>query len=497
MRRGVMAALVLVWLGTAAAAQGREELDFRQALALQRVMQKVIIDVEPSIACILVSRSDVYQRLGQGPPPDAPGKLGGFDPRSLARITEEDQVHLRKKLDLADPGHVPQSYGSGVVVDAAGLILTSYHVVLDATKIFIRLPGGKSGYADIHAADPRSDLAVLRLLNPRALPLQPIHFGDAERLERGHLLLSIANPYAAGFRDGQPSASWGILSNVRRRATAPLREEERTKPLYHYGTLLQTDARLHLGCSGGALVNLHGELVGLTTALAALQGTETPGGFAVPVNAGIRRIIEVLRRGEEVEYGFLGVSPDDRPRDHGVALAAVTPGSPAEREGRLNHHDVILRIDDVPMRDSEDLFVSLGTRLAGSKVRLQVLRGGREPASVEVTLAKLYVPGKKIASAPGNRPFLRGLRVDYASLLIQPLPRLGPIPAGVLVTDVQPGSAAERVNLKAGEVITHVNGRAVMTPEAFYQASSASAGPLELILHNFTPQEPAARVILK
>src|SRR6202011_3306869 len=107
--------------------------------------------------------------------------------------------------------------------------------------------------------------------------------------------------------------SWGIVSNLRHRAPATplLNEIDRAKiTLHQYGALLQTDARLSVGCSGGALINLQGELVGLTTTLAALTGGDTTGGFAVPMDAGIRRIVRVLEKGEEVEYGFLGVRFD-------------------------------------------------------------------------------------------------------------------------------------------------------------------------------------------
>src|SRR5262249_34080205 len=192
---------------------------------------------------------------------------------------------------FADAAFVPRSFGSGVVIDKDGLILTNYHVVQDATKVFVRLPGGKSFYADVHAADPRSDLAVLKLLGPNVGPLKTITFGDADKLKRGHFLLTLANPFAAGARDGQPSASWGILSNIQRRSLQHLKEEERVKPLQYYGTLLQTDAKIHLGCSGGALLNLSGEMVGLGTATAAPQGDETPGGFAIPIQLRLRPTI--------------------------------------------------------------------------------------------------------------------------------------------------------------------------------------------------------------
>ena len=194
---------------------------------------------------------------------------------------------------------------------------------------FCALPGGKAGYADILAGDARCDLAVLKLLDPRLGPLPVVALGDAGKLRKGQFILSLANPFAAGFRDGQPSASWGILSNIRRRAlSGPGREEERVKSLQHYGTLLQTDARLHLGCSGGALLNLQGEVVGLTTALAAIHGGETPGGFAVPLDEGMRRLLEVLKRGEEIDYGFLGVGIEDRPE---VGAALFSPPSPPAR----------------------------------------------------------------------------------------------------------------------------------------------------------------------
>ena len=496
-----LSVLLLAGLGLPSLARA-DDPDLPAALALQRTMQKVIAQVEPGIACILVSRSNAYPR----PNDAAPGRLGTFDPNSIQPgpgQSKDEADALRKKLDMAGPGYVPQSFGSGVVIDEKGLILTAYHVVQDATRVFVRLPGGRASYADVHAADPRSDLAVLRVLNDAILPLPAVAFGDADGLERGQFILTIANPFAAGFRDGQPSASWGIVSNLRRRAAAaPLKEEERAaKPLHQYSVLIQTDARLHLGSSGGALVNLQGEVVGLTTALAAIQGGETPGGFALPMTRDLRRVVDVLARGEEVEYGFLGVNFQEQAADGaaGIPLHLVVPGSPADVEGRLKPNDVLAAINGRPVRDSDDLFVYLGTKLAGTKVRLEVRRRGRpRPETVEVTLAKLYVPGKKIASSAGGRPFVRGLRVDYSSLLVQTPQRASlRMPAGVLVSEVQPGTAAERALLRPGEIITHVGGRPVTSPAAVYQAVGDRPGSVELTLQGANPAGPPAKVYLK
>ena len=224
-RLAVAFLLILMGCACAAPACAQDETDLHKALALEKVLHKVIAQVEPSVACILVSRSDAYHTLGLAPDKDNLGQLGDFDPETLKSKPglQKDRPLWQRKLDLADPGHIPQAFGSGVVIDSAGLILTNYHVVQDATKVYVRLPGGKGSYADIHAADPRSDLAVLRLLNPKKLlPLTAVRLGDADKMERGHFVLSIANVFAAGFRDGQPSASWGILRNVRPpRAAAP------------------------------------------------------------------------------------------------------------------------------------------------------------------------------------------------------------------------------------------------------------------------------------
>ena len=498
----LMFGLFLVGVGSRLAAEEPNLL-----AQMEKVNQEIIAKADPSIACIIVSRDERYwdikdpsntRLLYNKPPPEQPGQLGDFNP---ALVLDEA---LRRKLDLSGPFLVPESFGSGVVVGEEGLILTNYHVVRDAVKVYVRLPGNRGSYANIHAADPRSDLAVLKLITRPQPPLKVLPIGDAMKLKRGQFLLSLANPYAAGFRDGQPSASWGILSNIRRRSAGTYRENDPGRPLHMYGFLLQTDVRLNLGCSGGALLNLQGELVGLTTSLAAINGIDTPGGFAIPFDAGLRHIVDVLKEGEEVEYGFLGVgfpphTMNARPVETGPGLPinVVTPGSPAKDQAKLQFNDRILSINDVPVRDIDDLFLYLGLQTAGSRVHLQVQRNGRNAAeTIDVTLAKVYIPGKRIWSNPGTRrKFVQGLRVDYTSVLVDPTSSMTEIPSGVLVSDVKPGSPAALAKLRPGDVISKVNGQSVSDPDSFYQVMPQT-GRVELTVGTGSPQETPAIIVI-
>jgi serine protease Do len=478
---------VLLLLGVLFPVASRGQGRGADLAALQEAVQQVIESAEPSIACILVSRSDGYKEFGAAPS-GVPGQLGPFYPPPIPMQPGFQDPRQAKKiahLDLSSPACVPQSYGSGVVIDAAqGLVLTQAHVVNKATKIFVRLLGG-GAWANIHASDPRSDLAILQLLEPWPR-LRAIRLGDGGHLRKGTFVVCLASPFAAGFRDGNPCASWGIISNVRRRASGMISETDRSRAtLHHLGTLVQTDVRLEPGCSGGALLNLDGELIGLTTSLAALTGSEVPGGFAMPMDAGMKRIIEVLRRGEEVEYGFLGVTLNGGGgrTGHGVRFDQVIPGGPAMRAG-VRDGDTVVSINGETVQDNDELFLHTGMGLAGNKATLR-LRGldGRERLC-EVTLAKFLVPGVPIAS---RRPPPRcGLRVDYTSVLAQG--RDG-IPEGVLIKEVLPGSPAERARLRPGSVIRAVNGQKVFMPADFYRQIDQSVGPVELVVSDEGKEE--------
>jgi serine protease Do len=474
---------------------------------LEKTLEEVIEASEPSVACILVSRSEEYRRWGALPANDGTGKLGKFDGVAARRPfldTREEKnkemLNLIRSLDLAAAEHNPESYGSGIVLDQSGLVLTNAHVVRNATKVYVRLPGGKGSYADIHASDPRSDLAVLRLIDPID-GLKPLPLAEPGKYRKGQLVLLLANPFAAGFHDGSPTASWGMIANVRRRVPRSRTEIEspRQMTLHHHGTLLQIDTRIEVGCSGGALLNLKGELIGITTAQAALTGLETPGGFAVPLDAGMRRVIEVLKRGEEVEYGFLGVVPkiEAEPKK-GVVIESVSRGSPAGIAG-LSQDDRILTINGSPVNDNDDLFLLLGTSLAGTPVRIEVQNPFGPKRTVTVRLGKFAVPGPIIAA---NRPLARfGLRVDYTSLLHQREGLVGARfrgpPEGVLIREVIANSPADRARLQVDKVITKVNNSPVTTPAEYYEAMAKAGRSVEIAYRDTDGRGEEHRVTLE
>jgi S1-C subfamily serine protease len=226
-------------------------------------------------------------------------------------------------------------------------------------------------------------------------------------------------------------------------------------------------------------------MIGLTTALAAVSNSETAGGFAVPMDERMQRIVRILKEGREVEYGFLGVTlwGASRRRGEGVEIREVIPGSPAAR-AHLQPYDLIVSVNGIRVYEEDDLFVTVGTLLAGTEVNLEFIqtRSGLGPGlhqTARVTLAKFYVPPESIIVS--HRPSFRGLRIDFTSLLLRPLVFPRPMPEGVLVSAVEPGSPAAAAGLKVNEIITHVNDRPVNTPAEFYDQTKRK-GPVELTL---------------
>ena len=411
------------------------------------------------------------------------------------------------------PDVVPDDFGSGVVIDAKGLILTRYHVLgkidekIDNQNTYYVWLQRKPYRAKVKAADPWLDLAVLAI---DASDLVPLPLGDAEVLKKGQIVIALGNPYATA-RDGQPTASYGIVANLLRPAPRPrdaTDPAEGRETLHHYGNLIQTDCKLELGCSGGALVNLKGEMVGLTTSLAALSGYEKAGGFATPVDDAFQRAIESLKAGRMPEYGFLGVEPailtaeERRNGRHGARISGVAPGTPAASariQGGVNG-DVITHVNGETVADEIDLMRLLGSRAPGDVVTLILQRGGNEVRPGRTVSTKVKLSKKRIAaSRPGYAevvdPPWRGMKVDYATAApaFREVMHSLDMDGSVAVIDVVRDSVAWKAGMRPGEFVSHVGEIRVTTPAEFYAAANI-AGPVVLKLASGLPDQ-AARTI--
>jgi len=473
MRPFVAALLVSVpasafWLGASGeVCSGQEITGLGAAAVMEEAMVKAIARAEKSVVSIARVRRHESQPLDLS-------------------VNQFGRLHLAEQASPGTPEFIPSEYATGVVVGADGLILTANHVLKGDSDYWVTTPDRRIyKVTRVKGADPRSDLAILEV---EATGLTPIPFGDGSKLRKGQIVIALGNPYAIA-RDGQASASWGIVANITRK-DGPALDPTNPKPaLHHYGTLIQTDAKLNLGTSGGALVNLQGEMVGLTLSLAAASGYEQSAGFAIPVDETFLRAVEALKQGNEVEYGFLGVAVnalqlEDRQRGrHGVYVTTVVPGTPAARIGLVDQ-DLITHVAGEPIYDQDQFMLAIGKLPVDGSVHLRIERKGRPQVLAVDELAKYFVPAGKVVTNP--RPAWRGLHVDYvtASRNFSTWALQGMIdPQGaVLITAVDEDSPAWNEGLRPDMMISHVAGNRVSSPKQFQDQVAGKDGPVKIRL---------------
>ncbi len=470
--RSVLQRYLLLGLLILCVSQGRGvEPDAAQAaLALQELLIKAVAIGETSVVAITRVHKDAQE----------PAVALRF-PFGAAR----------ESLDPASPDFVPTDFGAGVIVDESGLILTTLDVLADVdTSNYYVWHQKRPFFATVIATAPWYDLAVLKI---NSEGLTPIAFGDAAKIRKGQIVIALGNPSAIA-RDGTASAHWGVIANVTRRAPpTPTRSHEPLgrETLHHYGTLLQTDAKLEFGYSGGALLNLDGEMIGLATSYAGTDHSETAGGLAIPVDEDFRRIVEALKIGQTPEFGFLGVGPETlnvalrQQGFHGARLVTVMDGTPAARAG-LKADDIVTHINGKRIFDEGDLFWRIGILSPGTTTQLQVVRGditNPNAAVIEmaVTVSKKYVNTVRKPIVTAITPTWRGLRMDYAtaspafSQLIERPPA-----ESLYVAEVVPNSRAWLAGMRSGDFVTHVGDSKVTTPAEFAESVKGVSGDVTL-----------------
>ena len=357
--------------------------------------------------------------------------------------------------------------GSGFIYDKEGHIVTNNHVVAgDDVEITVKLWNDKEYPAKVIGRDPDTDLAVIKIEPDADLPVARL--GDSDKLKVGQFAIAVGSP--RGF---EGSFSFGHISALGR--------EQLSLPGLRFQHFIQTDAAINLGNSGGPLCNLDGEVTGINIAI--VYGANSLG-FAIPINTA-KQIVPTLISQGKITRGYLGVSITNvKPFMEAVGLAdekgafvkSVQPGTPADRAG-IKPYDVIRKVNGEPVESSADLVRRISGLAPGAQATLEVWRD-KAPTEVQVTLEE-YAGDLKTAQKGKE---VLGLHVQNLSQEIIERLKVKANVAGVVVTDVEPGSAAEEAGFGPGDIITEVAQKKVNNADDFYRLVKENAVPGKSLL---------------
>jgi len=357
--------------------------------------------------------------------------------------------------------------GSGVIIDAAGYILTNEHVISKAEKITVTLADGRQFNARIKGADYRSDLAVIKI---EAKDLPYANLGDSDKVKTGQWAIAIGNPFGFAVISPKPTITFGVISALHRSLPQTLHRER------GYLDLIQTDAAINPGNSGGPLVNINGEVIGINVAIFSAGGGSDGIGFAIPINDA-KLILDKLLKGEEILYGWLGIGIQDLnsalaeyfglTKTEGVLISKVLPGSPAQRAG-LKEKDIIVKFDHKKVENTLEFLKMVERSEVDQTTRIKVLRNkllrdldvkiGKRPTPEDLELGRIPGQEDKMLEQPSEIPLQQWRGIEVSAITPEIASNFNlETSNGVVVTDVKPDSAAEIAGIVAGDIITQIN----------------------------------------
>ena len=352
-----------------------------------------------------------------------------------------------------------RSLGSGFIIDADGSILTNNHVVENAQKIVVKLSDDQEYEAKVVGRDAKTDIAIIKINAKAALTAASL--GDSDHLDVGEWVVAIGNPFGL-----DSTVTSGIVSAKGRHiGQGP------------YDNFIQTDASINPGNSGGPLINLRGEVIGINTAIFSRTGGNMGIGFAIPINLA-KEVLPQLRGKGKVTRGYLGVliqkvTPEiaeslGMDRGYGALVANVSKDGPADKAG-VKVGDVIVEFDGKEVKDSGDLPIILARTAVDNKIRMKVLRDKKE-LTLNVAVGELK-DEEVVASVPEKGE----LGMTVQKLTPQLAENLGLDKTdGVVVTAVEPGSAADEAGVRRGDVIVEVDRKPVRGVEEYRNAIAGS-----------------------
>ena len=428
--------------------------------ALDKAMEQVASRVTPAVVNISVTAKDREREIADDQMQNLPPEFKRFFGFGMPRQPE-----------------IVHGVGSGVIISPDGYIVTNGHVVDGATQIKVTMHDRRVLTGKVVGVDKLNDLAVVKV---DAKDLPSIAWGDSTKLQPGQTVLAFGSPF--GYF--QFSVTRGIVSAVNR--PNPYSDDAR-KP----GAFIQTDAAINPGNSGGALVNAHGELVGINTFIISNSGSFAGAGFAIPSQI-VRASAEQLMKNGKVEHGYLGISMNDVTPENahffnlqeasGAVVAQVTPDSPASKGG-LKQGDVIAKLNGEKIVNGSALQVAVSEMTPGTKIALGILRDGK-PMTLNLTVGEFH-GNKEVASNDGSEGQQRGkLGLAVGDLTAEARQQIDAPDTlkGAVVENVRPASPAAEAGLQPGDVILEVNRHAVASAEQFANAVRQSPAGKDLLL---------------
>lgn len=458
-------------------------------VSLDQAMEAVAARVTPAIVNVAVtSRGGEEQAAAEGQEMQLPpgfsqffgqgGGQGGGPGGPMGRGQGPQQQPMQHGI------------GSGIILSPDGYIVTNNHVVDGAVQMKVTLNDRRILNAKLVGADKLTDLAVIKV---NATDLPYMSWGDSAKLKPGQTVLAFGSPF--GYL--QFSVTRGIVSAVGR--PDPYSTDARKLASY-----IQTDAAINPGNSGGALVNAHGELVGINTSIITNSGSFAGAGFAIPSQIA-RATTEQLIKTGSVHHGFLGISMNDVTPDNarffnledatGAIVAQVTPNSPASRAG-LKSGDVINGINGAKVANGSALQVAVSQFAPGTPVELGILREGKAQ-TVKLTVGEYHADGQVAENDSPSGPKSGKLGLAVSDLKDDVRQQLN-VPdelKGVAIRSVRPASPAEDAGLAPGDVVVEVNRKPTVSAEQFVSAVHANPAGKDLLLLVWSKGNESYRVL--
>ena len=423
----------------------------------------------PNAAELRLSYAPVVQRV-------APAVVNVYAAKTVQTRNPlfEDPIFRRFFGVPGDGGNqLQRSLGSGVIVDAGGLVVTNVHVIEGADEIKVSLADKREFEATVVLKDPRTDLAVLRIKDPKEkFPF--LDFANSDTLEVGDVVLAIGNPFGVG-----QTVTHGIVSALARTQVG----------VSDYQFFIQTDAAINPGNSGGALADLTGKLVGINTAIFSRSGGSQGVGFAIPANM-VRVVVASARSGgSAVKRPWLGaklqaVTADiadsmSLKRPSGALISSVTANGPAARAG-LKPGDLIVSVDGQAVDDTNAFDYRFATKPLGGSAKLGVMRAGQELVATVALQTAPEMPREEITIRTRS-PF-SGARVANLSPALADELQVQNVDSGVVILDVDNGSYASNLGFQRGDVIQEVNGARISVTRELDAASKTPSGAWRIVI---------------